>query len=141
MPFKNTQRRAAFIWLFISAVGLFMIFMPSLFDIDIFDGGGALIILGIFALISGIGVSILFFKRARVIDNAFIGNNYLIHWRYGEDTWKQYAEKEFAYRKGTNRALFLLIGGMCLVIGIIFAIADPNDGIYVLFVIDRKSVV
>lgn len=134
MPFKNTQRRAAFIWLFIGVAGIFMAFMPGLFDIDIFDGGGPLILLGIFAALSGIFVSMLFFKRAKIIDDAFIENNYLIHWKYGRDTWNEYAEKEYEYRKGVNKAMLLLIGSMCLIVGIIFWIIDPDAGKYVFLV-------
>jgi len=134
VPFKNTQRRAAYIWLFIGALGTFMAFMPSLFDIDIFDGGGALILLGIFAAISGVLVSILFFKRSKVIESAFMGSNYLIHWKYDANTWNEYAEKDFNFRKGINKALFLLIGGMCLIVGVIFWVIDPDGGKYVFLV-------
>lgn len=134
MPIKNTQRSAAVIWLLIGVFGLLMIFMPSMFDIDIMDGGAALIFLGIFAAITGVIVSIMFFKRARVVDDAFSDTSFLIHWTYEKDTWDKYAEKEFQFRKSGNRALFMLVGGMCLAAGIIFVIIDPDAGRYVLLV-------
>jgi len=134
MPLKNTQRRAAFIWLFIGAAGIFMVFMPGLFEIDMLNGGGALIFIGIFVAISGIVVSILFFKRAKLMDNVFLGDKYLIHWRYGTYEWDQYAEKEFEYRKGANKSLFALMGSLCIIVGIIFWIIDHDGGKYVFIV-------
>lgn len=134
MPFKNTQRRAAYIWLSIGAAGILMTLVPILFPNDMFEWGGVFIFLGIFAALSGILVSLLFFKRARIIDNAFTGNNYLIHWKYDRDTWDKYTEKEYEYRKSVNKGLLLVIGGMCFIMGIIFWIIDPDAGKHVFLV-------
>lgn len=131
MPFKNTQRRTAFIWLIVSILGLLAIFITFIFEIDIMDGGGALIFIGLFIFITGIIVSIMYFRRAGVIDKAAQGNM-LAHWRYDTRTWKEFAEEDYTQRKSGNKALFILISSICIIVGVIFFIADPEAGLYVL---------
>lgn len=130
MPIKNTQRRAAFIWIFIAFAGVFMVFMPAIFDIDIMNGGGALIFFGIFVFISGIIVSIMFFRRSKIFDNALRGE-VLVRWNYDTDTWKRFVQQDYEFRKGKSKSLFILISSICFVVGLIFFILDPEAGFYV----------
>lgn len=138
--YNNPQRKNAFIWLIISVLGLLMVFVPALFDIDMMDGGGALIFIGIMLFISGILVSILFFNRSASLRRMFSGEGLLAHWRYDDFTWTKHAEREYAFRKSVNRSMFFLIGGMCLFVGMIFFIIDPEDGKYVFFVMAAVTI-
>lgn len=139
--FKNPQRRNAFIWLFIALIGLLMVLAPFIFDIDIMDGGGPLIFIGIFVFIAGILVSILFFGRSSSLGRMFRGEGLLAHWRYDSATWGRHSKDEYAYRKDANKVMFFLIGGMCLLTGLIFFILDPENGIYVFLVMLVMTVI
>jgi hypothetical protein len=105
MYHKNPQRRNALIWLFISLAGLLMVFIPFVFDVDMMNGGGVLIFVGMVFSISGILVSVIFFKRSGALKRMFTGEGLLAHWIYDKTTWKKHSENEYAYRKSANRLL------------------------------------
>lgn len=139
--FKNPQKKNVHISMIIAVIGLFMILSVNLFEIDIMDGGGALILLGIFILFSGLIVSALFHKRAKVLDGMFSGDKLLVHWYYDEENWKSYSEENYIMMKERNKALLIVVGIISIAIGLVFLIINPEDaglavfGVMILLVI------
>ncbi|SHH13011.1 hypothetical protein [Clostridium grantii] len=125
--FKNPQKKNVYISLIISAIGMFMMLSVNLFEIDMMDGGGALIILGIFVCISGLVVAALFNKRARVLEGMFTEEKLLVHWYYDEENWEKYNEENYLMMKERNKALLILIGVIALFVGLVFLIVNPDD--------------
>ncbi len=132
---KNTQSRNVVICIVILLLGILMIFAPSIFGIDMMDGGGALILLGFFVSLSAFFVSFIFVRRKQVLDRMYREEGTLARWTYGQAQWDDYNEKEFAYRKSYNRSLLIFIAVICLVVGSIFLVADLDGGGPVVFAV------
>ncbi len=130
----NTAKRTLWIWLAVGLLGGIAAALPFIVEIDIFNGGGAMIMIGLVFFITGPIVALLYWHRARVFDELLEEKNLLAHWKYDLTEWKKFAKDEYEYRKGANWFLFVMITVIALVLGIIFWVADPENGFFVMLV-------
>lgn len=131
MP-KNPQRKVAFGWLIFSAMSLLAMVLPFTVEMDMMNGGFAMVFLSFFALLVGLITSAVFFVRAKTLDKLLSGQDLLAYWTYTPAEWRTYTETEFQIAKGEKVPLLILTSVICLVIGGIFAFADPEAGLVVL---------
>ena len=123
----NPPRRTAIAWCIITLASIFGIFNTVLFGIDGFDGGFALAFVSIFVFIMGIIIMVIYFRRARALDKMIKGENLLAHWTYSANEWRAYAEREHREQVETNRAMFITISVIAVIVGVIFVIAVPDS--------------
>jgi len=128
----NPSRRTAIIWGIITALAIFAIFAPHIFGMDELKGGFAISAISFIVAITGIIVSVIYTKRARLLDRILDGDNLLAHWTYSQEEWNQYAENEFQTEKNEKRVLFYIVAGFALFFGILFFIFDREAGLWVL---------
>lgn len=129
---NNPTRRTAVIWGIVTALAIFAIFAPHIFGMDELGGGFAISALSIMVAITGIIVTVIYARRARLLDRILDGENLLAHWTYSRQEWNQYAEKEFQTEKKEKRMLFYMVAGFALFFGILFFIFDREGGLWVL---------
>jgi MFS family permease len=129
---KNPPRRTALIWGIITALAIFAIFAPHIFGMDGLRGGFAISALSFMVAITGIIVTVIYAKRAALLDRILGGKNLLAHWTYSQEEWNQYAEKEFQTEKKEKRVLFYMVAGFALFFGILFYIFDREAGLWAL---------
>lgn len=124
----NKEKRYLLISLLVGLLGGIAMVAPFIFPIDINDGGGAMIVVGLLFLITGPIVALLFWSRSSAFDKLLDESKLLAHWQYNVAEWKEFAKNEYEYRKGENIGLFILVVVICLIVGGIFWIADPETG-------------
>ncbi len=132
---KNSKRGVANRALIFMLIGLFLMFGPiNLGWIDGMNGGFALSALGFLITLAFFITWIFYHKLARRQDAILSGKNLVVHWKYSKEEWLKYAEAEHETDSKGKRILFFIISGFAIFFGILFAIIDPENGIYVLFV-------
>jgi uncharacterized membrane protein HdeD (DUF308 family) len=131
--FKNTERTVSFVGWGIAVAGILMIFLPLSLGMDGFNGGFALAFSGILVCIIGISIGALYLVRARAVSRMFSGKDILVNWLYSREQWQSYAREAYREGKSTRWGVFAVLAVISLVIGIIFAVLDPEAGLWVLF--------
>ncbi len=89
---RNTQRTAARVSLLIALGGALAFVAVPVLDIDIFSGGGAMLMAGLLVGITGLVAAWLFAGRAAMLDNLRRGDDVLARWEYDADTWASFAQ-------------------------------------------------
>jgi len=110
-------------------------------------GGYAIAFVSFFIAIWGIAVAALFVHRAWVMDAILNSNQLLAHWIYPAEIARDSAQREYRVFLERNCAMFILIGGMLVVVLLVFIIFIEAGGLItstfllaftvVLFVISR----
>lgn len=131
---KNPQRRTAFIWLAITLLSIWGIFAPSMFGMDGMDGGFAISFAAIVFAITGIVVTVMYFRRAGALDNIVNGENLLAHWTYTAEEWQKYMEEEIAEFQAEKTRLFIMIAVISAVVGVGFYLFHRDDLIFTLVI-------
>jgi hypothetical protein len=116
----NPPRRTALIWGVVIAVGLFLIFLPGIIGMDVFNGGFALSFLGGFIAIIGLIAMVIYLRMAGILDRITKKENVLAYWKYTPEEWKQYTEQEPQGDILGRRNLFFIIAVISIFVGIIF---------------------
>lgn len=93
------------------ATGAFftVLFFTAQDIIDCMSGGCAIMFVSIFLALTAFAVAILFFTRARLMDDVLGGKNVLAHWTYPEEETKKSAEREYASYRENNMGLLLIV--------------------------------
>jgi hypothetical protein len=113
-------------------VAMALIFLPGWIGMDGMDGGYALSFIAVWLAISAVLVAWYFWGRAAQIDRMLAGQGLLAHWTYTSAEWQTYADAEQQQQIEENRALWLLIAGMCVLMGVVFWLIDRQAGLFVL---------
>ncbi|MDO8670432.1 MAG: hypothetical protein Q7O66_03265, partial [Dehalococcoidia bacterium] len=127
---RRTQIRAAVFGLVLAFIGLVMMINPFVLDLE--ELGFAIAFFGILVLTAGITTFVMYAGRARTMGNLMRDEGELVHWQYDALLWRQYVEAEFKEDSSAKTMLFLVGSGFALVIGIIFAVADPDVAVFML---------
>jgi hypothetical protein len=131
---NNPPLQTTIVWAIITALSIFGIFAPEIFGIKGFDGGFAISFVCIFLAIIGVIVLVIYSGRARLLNRILSGENILAHWTYSPEEWTKYTEKEYKEEKQSKKGLAIVISGIALLMGIVFFLADNENGIWVLVV-------
>lgn len=118
----NSQRRIVNLWLFLFALFVFCVFLPSLIGMDGFEGGFFISFLAGFAAIMSIVVILIYRSRAKQLDKILSGEGRIAVWRYSSDEWMRFVSRDFEEDKKMKRMLFFLISGIAVVVGILLII-------------------
>ncbi|HPN67028.1 MAG TPA: hypothetical protein PLZ62_00010 [bacterium] len=132
---KNNDKK--YFWLAngVGLMGIIMFFAPIIWPIDMYDGGGAMIFIGIFLAICGPIISLLFWHRMRVFDELKDETKLIVRWQYDQYLWESFVQEEISFRAGEQKWMQLVVLFFCVVIGGIFWLADPEPGRWVLLVL------
>jgi len=116
---KNSQWRIVNLWLFLIVVFVFCMFLPSIIGLDGFDGGFAMSFTTGFMVIISLVVIFVYRSRARQLDKILTGEGRITVWRYSQDEWLRFINKDFEEDKKLKGTLFLIIACISVVVGII----------------------
>jgi len=111
-----------------------LIFLPGWIGMDGMNGGYALSFVSLWIAISAAVITLFFWRRAAALDRLLQGQQVLAHWTYSPAEWQAYAGAELNEQIRENWALWLLMAGMCLFLGVFFWILDREAGLFVLAV-------
>lgn len=124
----NPPRLTAMAWWIITALSVFGVFIPLIFDTKISPGGILVALFCLILAVIGIIIAIIYTIRAGKLDYILKGDNLLAHWTYEPDEWQQYAEEEYTLQKARNRTLFVIITIAALVCGFGYWVFNPIIG-------------
>lgn len=113
----------------IAAVIFSLVCLISYSAIDGMSGGYALAFITFFLAISSVAVTLLFVHRARVMDEILTDPAPLAHWIYPEDMARKSVEREYRDYQERNRAMFIIIGGMLVLVSLFFMIFIGEGGL------------
>lgn len=119
---KNSQRRIMNLWVFLLFVFVFLIFLPGIIGLDGFDGGFALGFVSFFMVIMSVIIIFIYRSRARQLDSILSGEGQIAVWFYQPDEWTRFVEGDFAEDKKVKKAIFYIISGVSVVVGILLTI-------------------
>lgn len=134
---ENNQWKWVYISL-IAAVVFLIIIVVAGSTMDGMSGGYAVSFTSFFLMLCGFAVALLFFTRARAMDDILNGKNLLAHWVYPEDETRKSIDREFIDYKEANRALLFIVGGFLVIAMVLMIIFGGEAGVAtagVLFVV------
>jgi hypothetical protein len=101
----NQEVKNVAIGLLVSFIGIVLLILPLVIDMDLMNGGFALMFIS-FALIipSGLITAVIYGIRAYTLQNLLNGKNTIVHWKYTPIEWKKYAEEEYK-RESTDKMM------------------------------------
>jgi uncharacterized membrane protein len=112
----------------VTAAFFFLVCILSYTFVDGMNGGFAIAFVAFFLFLCGVVVALLFVTRARTMDSILANPSPLAHWTYPEDTARENVEREYREFRERNRAMFILIGGMLVVVALFFLIFVEDGG-------------
>jgi len=120
----------------IAAVVFTVLCLVSVFFIDGMSGGFALAFVSFFLAVSSVVIALLFVHRARVMDTILADASPLAHWVYPEEMARASVEREYRDYQERNRAMFIIIGGMLVVVALFLLVfvgeGGPETGLFLL---------
>lgn len=126
MPNTEWKKVAASLF---AAIIFSLICLISYSAIDGMSGGYALAFLSFFLTVSSAAVTLLFVHRARVMDGILTDPAPLAHWIYPEEMARKSVEREYRDYQERNRAMFIVIGGMLVLVSLFFMIFVGEGGL------------
>jgi len=125
---RRTLRRA----LFLMTVFIGGCFLPAIVDMDMMNGGYALIVLSGFAALICLITAIVYVPMARDWDRLFSGTDVLADWRYDEQSWLEFTEADFQEELQAKKQLWWLVFVITIVVLIGFvAMLRDEASVYV----------
>jgi len=119
-------------WVHISlgaAVVFVLLIIVASISMDGMSGGYAVSFTSFFLMVCAFAVALLFYTRARAMDDILNGKNLLAHWVYPEDETRRSIEREFIDYKESNRALLYVVGGFLVLAIILMLIFGGEPGV------------
>ncbi len=130
----NPERKYAFVSCAVAVLAVVLVFLPGWIGIDGMDGGYAISFVAFFIAVSAVVIAWFFWRRAAQVDSILRGQDVWAHWVYTPAEWQVYAGAEQEKQLQENRGLWWLMAGMCLTMGLVFWLIDPEAGLFVLLV-------
>jgi hypothetical protein len=97
--------------------------------IDGMNGGYALAFISFFLAVSSAAVALLFRYRARMMDRILADPSPLAHWTYPKEMDYASVEREYQDYRERNHVMFILIGGMLVLVALFFLIFVSEGGL------------
>jgi hypothetical protein len=112
----NTERPVFNIGLGIAALGIVLVFAPSILAWDMMSGGYGLRFVGLFVTVCGLVVAWFYRARSAVLDHMLAGQGVLAHWTNDATEYRRQVDKEYAERSQDNRNLLKLTAVIMLIV-------------------------
>jgi len=123
---KNPYVTTSIIFLILTIIFIFVIFLPSILNMDMMSWGFGIGFISFFLVISFAITSGIFASMARRLNVIFYEDNILAHWEYNKEEWLKYSEEEFKKQKTEKWGLFILIAVITVLVGGIFTLTHRD---------------
>lgn len=123
----NPRRRSAWRSLWIAAILLGTCFIPAFVEMDMMNGGYALIFVAGVGMLSAFVVALWFFASARRLDRLLGGDELFAHWVYPPEQWQRFADVEYGLEVADKRALFRFVAAIIFVVTAAFVLFAHDE--------------
>ena len=123
---KNPYVTTSIIFLVLTIIFIFVIFLPSILDMDMMRWGFGIGFISFFLVISFAITSGVLASMARRLNIIFYEDNILAHWEYNKEEWLKYSEEEFKKQKTEKWGLFIMIAVIMVLVGGIFTLTHRD---------------
>jgi hypothetical protein len=123
---KNSYSYTALVFLILTIVFIFTIFLPSLLKMDMMRWGFGISFISVFLVISFAITSCVFASMARRLNMVFSGVSIIAHWEYSREEWLEYSKEEFKKQKSEKWSLFIMVAVITIVVGGIFILTHRD---------------
>ncbi|MFN2168283.1 MAG: hypothetical protein ACK2U9_18735, partial [Anaerolineae bacterium] len=106
---RNPEVTGLIAGLAILGVGVLLILLPPLLDLDMMQAGFAMQFGGFFLVVVGLIVAAIFGYRANRLKSMFRGSRVLAHWVYEPVQVRGQADADLQSAKERNRVLLLIV--------------------------------
>ena len=125
---RNLEMPGVWAGVGLGMVGLLLILLPLVADLDMMAYGFAMQFLGLFLIIAGLVTALIFGLRARRLLAVLAGRNLLVHWVYAPEQHSVQAERDFQEEKHRNRLLLLIVAGWLFALVVLFVVIGIWQG-------------
>ena len=132
---KNIDKRNLIISLAVGLGGGILIIIPALGWVDIYEGGGAMIMLGLLLAITGPIVAMLFWHRAKIHDQLLRAGDGVMRWSIDKNLWVRFIDDEKDFRRESKLGIRLTILAFSVLFGGLFWYFDREAGWIVVLVL------
>ncbi len=122
----DRQITIARVWLFLAIFCIVGVCAVIFSEMNIAEGGGAIIFIGSFLSLTSIIVFFYYRKRAGQLSRILSGEDVLAKWEYDLFFWQNFVDKYLQNYLSMNKSTFLLVSVIIVIIFGIFMIADPE---------------
>jgi hypothetical protein len=123
---KNPYTVTSIVFLILTIVFIFMIFLPSILNMDMMRWGFGIVFISFFLVISFAITSGVYASMAKRLNNVFTGLSIIAHWKYTQEEWLEYSKDEFKKQKSEKWGLFILIAAITIIVGGIFILTHRD---------------
>ena len=123
---KNPYKKISIVLLILTIVFIFVIFLPSILNMDMMKWGFGIAFFSIFLALTFAITSGIYASMAKRLNMVFSDANIIAHWKYSPEEWSSYSKEEFKKQKSENWGLFLLISVITIVVGGIFTLTHRD---------------
>lgn len=125
---RNPEVKGLTAGLAILAVGVLLILLPLLLDVDMMQAGFAMQFGGFFLVVVGIITAAIFGNRAYRLKAMFRGSRLLAHWVYDPMQLRDQVDRDLQSAKEKNRGLFLIVAVFFVAFTLLFVVIGSLSG-------------
>ncbi|MCX7737303.1 MAG: hypothetical protein N2319_11395 [Candidatus Kapabacteria bacterium] len=139
--YYNPQRTVAIVWMILAFLFLLVVLSVIVLEIDINEGGGAMIFLGLFLFVVSIIVFLIYLTRAIQFDRIYKALDpanddsedelILAKWTYDKAFWDEFINVDMREKLSTNKSLFIITTILIVIIFGYFMIEDTETAPYI----------
>lgn len=124
---RNPARGGVITGAVLSIVGALACLYPFLADMDMMNGGFALILIGFVVLLSGLITLGVFLAQAASATRMQSGVGVLAHWQYSETEQQAATQLDYDAYQGNNRVLLMIVTGFIVACTVLFSLISVAD--------------
>ncbi len=125
---RNPEVAGLIAGLAILGIGVLLILLPPLLDLDMMQSGFAMQFGGFFLAVVGLIVAAIFFYRANRLKAMFRGSRVLAHWVYDPVQLRDQADTDLQSAKERNRVLLLIVAVFVVACTLLFVAIGFSSG-------------
>lgn len=130
----NKQKKIFYFCIYLGIFFAFVVLLSILFFDSIGELASPIIFLSIWLSVSSFGVSLLFKKRAKNLDDAISNSEIIAEFDYTEKEWEKFKKSEKIIRNEERNAAFKILTIITIIIFISFILIIPEAKLIMAFV-------
>jgi len=130
-----TGKTAKYVNLLFLFLGLLMMILPFMLQVDMMQWGFGTAFIGLFIFLTTLLLAPFFGKRAAIMAKIQRGEGILAWWRYPADIWEKERQEQISDLTGMKIG-GIVLGAIFALIGIVLFATDPDDmGMFLAFML------